>query len=94
MIRLSQPNVDDEKAGEKEAKQMRERALRVLLTPEARQRLANVRMVKPELARAVEDYIITMGSQGRINQALSDDELKRILQSIQQPKRGFKIDYK
>ncbi len=73
---------------------MREKALRLLLTPEARQRLTNVKMVKPELAKAVEDYIISMGSQGRLNKALTDDDLKQILSSIRQPKRDFKIDYR
>jgi len=77
-----------------QAKLMRERVMRVLLTPEARQRLTNVKMVKPELAKAVEDYIITMGSQGKLNKALTDDELKQILSSIQQPKRDFKISWK
>ena len=94
MIQLGQNNQDEEKTKEMEAKIMRERVLRVLLTPEARQRLTNVKMVKPELAKAVEDYIISMGSQGRLNKALTDDELKQILSSIQQPKRDFKINWK
>ncbi|HLE34685.1 MAG TPA: DNA-binding protein [Nitrososphaerales archaeon] len=93
MIKLSQGNSEDG-AKETEAKIMRERVLRVLLSPEARQRLTNVKMVKPDLAKAVEDYIISMGSQGKLNKALTDDDLKQILSSIQQPKRDFKINYK
>jgi programmed cell death protein 5 len=93
VIKLSQGNSEDG-AKETEAKIMRERVLRVLLSPEARQRLTNVKMVKPELAKAVEDYIISMGSQGKLNKALTDDDLKQILSSIQQPKRDFKINYK
>ena len=94
MIELSQGNPEEERTKEMEAKIMRERVLRVLLDPEARQRLTNVKMVKPELARTVEDYIISMGSQGKLNKALTDDELKQILSSIQQPKRDFKISWK
>ncbi|MFQ5969039.1 MAG: DNA-binding protein [Nitrososphaerales archaeon] len=93
-MQLGQNNQDEEKTKEMEAKIVRERVLRVLLTPEARQRLTNVKIVKPELAKAVEDYIISMGSQGRLNKALTDDELKQILSSIQQPKRDFKINWK
>jgi len=93
VIKLSQGNSEDG-AKETEAKIMRERVLRVLLSPEARQRLTNVKMVKPDLAKAVEDYIISMGSQGKLNKALTDDDLKQILSSIQQPKRDFKINYK
>jgi programmed cell death protein 5 len=94
VIKLSQGNHEEERARENEAKIMRERVLRVLLTTEARQRLTNVKMVKPELAKAVEDYIIAMGSQGKLNKALTDDELKQVLSSIQQPKRDFKINFK
>ena len=94
MIKLSQGNSEEDRGKEAEAKIMRERVLRVLLSPEARQRLTNVKMVKPELAKAVEDYIIAMGSQGKLNKALTDDDLKQILSSIQQPKRDFKINYK
>jgi programmed cell death protein 5 len=91
---LAQPSPEEDKQKEMETRMMREQVLRVLLTPEARQRLTNIRMVKPELAKAVEDYLITMGSQGKLNKALTDDELKQLLASIQQPKRDFKISYK
>jgi len=33
-----------------------------------------------------------MASQGRLNTQITDDQLKQILQSIQQPKRDFKIN--
>lgn len=91
---MTQPSSEEDKQKEMETRMMREQVLRVLLTPEARQRLTNIRMVKPELAKAVEDYLITMGSQGKLNKALTDDELKQLLASIQQPKRDFKISYK
>ncbi|HYZ49382.1 MAG TPA: DNA-binding protein, partial [Nitrososphaeraceae archaeon] len=70
----------------------RQRALMVLLDTEARQRLMNVRMVKPELATAVENYLINAASSGRINRPLNDEELKQILLSIQQPKKDFRIN--
>ena len=91
---MGQNSPDEDKQKETETRMMRERVLRVLLTPEARQRLTNIKMVKPDLAKAVEDYLISMGSQGRLNKALTDDELKQILASLQQPKRDFKINYK
>jgi programmed cell death protein 5 len=94
VIGVGQNPTEDEKQKETEAKMMRERVLRILLTPEARQRLTNIKMVKPDLAKAVEDYLISMGSQGRLNKALTDDELKQILASLQQPKKDFKISYK
>jgi programmed cell death protein 5 len=71
---------------------MRQRVLQALLDPAARQRLMNVRLVKPELAAAVENYLINAASSGRLNRPLTDEELKQLLLRIQQPKRDFKID--
>ena len=87
-----QPNDEEARRREAEAAAMRQRALMVLLDPEARQRLMNIRIVKPELATAVENYLINAASTGRLNRALTDDELKQILLSLQQPKRDFKIN--
>ncbi|HSN96541.1 MAG TPA: DNA-binding protein, partial [Nitrososphaeraceae archaeon] len=68
------------------------RALTFLLDQDARQRLTNIRMVKPELATAVENYLINSASSGRLNRALTDEELKQILLNIRQPKKEFKIN--
>ncbi|MGH9909225.1 MAG: DNA-binding protein, partial [Nitrososphaerales archaeon] len=51
---MGQNSPDEDKQKETETRMMRERVLRVLLTPEARQRLTNIKMVKPDLAKAVE----------------------------------------
>jgi programmed cell death protein 5 len=88
-----QPNGDEAKRREAEAAAaMRQRALTVLLEASARQRLANIRIVKPELAAAVENYLISAASSGRLNRALTDEELKQVLLGLQQPKKDFKID--
>jgi programmed cell death protein 5 len=87
-----QPGDEEIKRREAEAVAMRQKVLSVVLDPQARQRLMNIRMVKPELATAVENYLINAASTGRLNRALSDDELKQILLSLQQPKKDFKID--
>ena len=83
---------DEKKTKEAELESMKEQALRTILSSQARLRLNNVRMVKPELAAMVENYLSGMASQGKLNAQISDDQLKQILQSIQQPKRDFKIN--
>ena len=88
-----QPNDDESKRKEAEtAAAMRQRALMILLEPHARQRLPNIRMVKPELAAAVENYLINAASTGRLTRALTDEELKQVLLSLQQPKKDFRIN--
>ncbi|MFQ6011390.1 MAG: DNA-binding protein [Nitrososphaerales archaeon] len=72
-------------------KAMRDMILRVTLTTDARDRLMNIRMVKPDLAKSVEDYLIGLASSGKVKKAITDDELKQLLSSAQQPRREFKI---
>ncbi|MDP9306186.1 MAG: DNA-binding protein [Thermoproteota archaeon] len=87
------PSDNPEEGKRREAEvMMRQKALMVLLDQDARQRLMNIRMVKPELAMAVENYLITAASAGKLNRALSDEELKQLLINLQQPKKQFRIN--
>ena len=45
-----------------------------------------------ELSDMVEQYLIGMATQGKLPGQISDDQLKQILLSAQQPKRDFKIN--
>ncbi len=85
---------DERKPNDAEVAALKDHALRTLLSPEARLRLNNVRMVKPDLAALVENYLLGLASQGRLNSQISDEQLKQILLSTQQPKRDFKINRK
>ena len=66
--------------------------LKQILSSEARLRLNNVKMVKPELANLVENYLIGLSTQGKTQGQITDDQLKQVLLSAQQPKRDFKIN--
>jgi programmed cell death protein 5 len=87
-----QPNDEESRRQEAEAAAMRQRVLQVVLDSQARQRLMNIRLVKPDLAMAVENYLISAASSGRINRPLTDEELKQLLQRLQQPKKEFKFE--
>ena len=91
---MSHPNTEDNDLANKEAEAtaQKEQILRQVLSPEARLRLNNVKMVKPELANAVENYLINLAAQGQARGQISDEQLKQILASAQQPKRDFKIN--
>ncbi|MGD1836144.1 MAG: DNA-binding protein [Nitrososphaeraceae archaeon] len=88
----SSDNDDNMKQREAQAEEMKQMILMKLLDPTARQRLMNIRMVKPDLAQTVESYLINAASTGRLNRVLTDEELKQILSSLQAPKRNFKIN--
>ena len=93
---MSYPNQDDENntSQEKDSqlKAQKEIMLKQVLSGDARLRLNNVRMVKPDLADLVENYILNLSVQGKISGQISDEQLKQILSSAQQPKHDFKIN--
>ena len=93
---MSYPNQDDEnnisQEKDNQLKAQKEMMLKKVLTADARLRLNNVRMVKPDLADLVENYILNLSVQGKISGQISDDQLKQILLSVQQPKRDFKFN--
>ena len=70
----------------------KEMLLKQRLTSEARLRLNNVKMVKPQLANMVENYLLGLASQGQVTGQITDEHLKQILLSAQKPKKDFKIN--
>jgi len=90
---MSSPNDEQPpQPSEEQINAQKEIILKQILSSEARLRLNNVKMVKPELANMVENYIIGLSSQGKSQGQISDEQLKQILLSAQQPKRDFKIN--
>ena len=93
---MSYPNQDDgnntSQEKDSQLKAQKEIMLRQVLSGDARLRLNNVRMVKPELADLVENYILNLSVQGKISGQISDEQLKQILSSAQQTKRDFTIN--
>jgi len=65
--------------------------LKQILTPEARQRLTNIRMVKPDFAEQVEIQLIQLAQSGRIKLPISDDQLKDALAKLQSNRKEIRI---
>jgi len=90
MIMAEQPQRAPDKEAQ-ERKMMREAALRMALTSEARQRLANVKMVRPDLANSIEEYVIQLASSGKLRGAVDDEQVKQMLAQLQGRKRDITI---
>lgn len=69
----------------------KQEALRKILTPKARQRLTNLKMVKPEFTEQLELQLIQLAQQGRVNIPVTDEQLKDILMRLQSRRREIKI---
>ena len=86
------PEQNNEQPNEEQISTQKDMLLKQILSGEARLRLNNVKMVKPELANLVENYLLGLASQGKTQGQITDDQLKQILMSAQQPKKDFKIN--
>lgn len=64
-----------------------------IMTPEARERLANIRVARPDFARQVEILLIQLYQSGRLK-ALDDDQFKALLEKISGSQRETKIEFK
>ena len=90
---MSEPTPDlNDQPNDDQINAQKDILLKQLLSSEARLRLNNVKMVKPELANMVENYLLGLASQGKAPSQITDDQLKQILLSAQQPKKDFKIN--
>ncbi len=65
--------------------------LRRILTADARQRLTNLKIVKPEFANQLELQLIQLAQQGRVELPMTDEQLKEILIRLQSQRRDIKI---
>jgi programmed cell death protein 5 len=90
---LQQRATDEQRQSkaEKDAEAQKEALLRQILSPEARQRMTNLKMVKPEFIEQLELQLIQLAQTGRVSLPMSDAQLKQILIQLQSRKRDIKI---
>ncbi len=85
-----QQKVSDEQRQSQAEQQMeaqKNALLNKILAPDARQRLNNLKMVKPEFTEQIEMQLIEMAQTGKLPLPLSDAQLKGILIQLQSRKR-------
>ncbi len=74
---------EEELERKREAEAAKQTILRRIMTPEARQRLTNIRMVRPEYAEQLEMQLIQVAQSGRVKLPISDEVLKSLLAQLQ-----------
>ena len=80
---------DDQRQSQEQAQfeAQKQALLAKILTPEARERLNNLKMVKPDFTDQIEMQLIQMAQTGKLPTPLSDAQLKQILVQLQSRKR-------
>ena len=66
-------------------------AMKQILTPDARSRLASLNLVNPELTTRVKSHLATLSNENRIAVPVNDDQLKRILAGLSENRRETRI---
>ena len=93
MLELQQRMVEEQKQAQvqQQLEGQKQALLRRILTPEARSRLTNLTMVKPEFTQQLELQLIQLAQQGRIAIPITDEQLKELLVRLQSGRRDYKI---
>merc|ERR1711939_803105 len=64
------------------AEEQRAQILKAILSPEARERMSNISMVKKDKARKIEDMLIMRAQRGQLGSVVDEDALIQMLESI------------
>jgi len=90
---LQQRASDEQKVGQadQQAEAQKQALLKQILSPEARQRLTNLKMVKQDFTDQLELQLIQLAQMGKLPIPLPDAQLKQILIQLQSRKRETKI---
>ena len=75
----------------REVEAQKRQAMMQLLTPEARARLTNIRLTKPEFVDQIELQLIQLAQMGRVQSKITDDQLKELLRKLAGQKREINI---
>lgn len=89
-----QQRLQEERIAEDQAIQMDAQKRKVLLsvlTPEARNRLSNIKLARPEFASQIENLLIQIAQSGNVTQKITDQHLKEILLKVSTKKRDISI---
>lgn len=80
---------------QKELESKKFQIMRKILSQEGRQRLENIRMVRPQFAQQIEGQLIQLFQMGKLRGAtpLSDQKFKQLLKQLQKQskKKNFRI---
>ncbi len=83
---------DVQQAQREQAELQKKAILRKVLDSDARERLERIRMARPEKADRIESQLIQLAAAGRIQNKITDEQLKEILAKSQSGSRDINIE--
>lgn len=88
---LSQQQMEEQ---QRHIENQRQAILKAILTNEARERLANIKLAKPDYAATLENQLIQLAQTRRVSDKITDQQLRQLLQQLTKTKREGKITFK
>ncbi len=83
---------ESQEEADEQIEAQRKAVLRTVMTPKARERLARVKMARPDVAEGIEQQIIMLAQRGAIKDKVDDSTLKKLLGNLTQRKKDIKIE--
>lgn len=66
--------------------------LRSIMTTDAKQRLSNIKLARPQVGEQIEQQLIMLAQSGRLQQKITDAQLRELLRKIMPKKRDINIE--
>jgi programmed cell death protein 5 len=86
-----QESLEEQESQRQEFEEQKKMILRAILDPTARERLARIKIARPEIAESIENQLIMLAQNGKLKNKINDEQLRLLLAKIIPKKRDIKI---
>jgi programmed cell death protein 5 len=86
-----QESLEEQELQKKQVEEQKKAVLRSIMTNPARERLARIKMARPEVAEAIENQLIMIAQSGQLKNKINDEQLRVLLTKVIPKKRDIKI---
>ena len=86
-----QESFDEQEIQRQEFEEQKKMILRAILDTQARERLANIKIARPEIAESIENQLIMLAQNGKLKNKINDEQLRMLLIKVLPKKRDIKI---
>jgi programmed cell death protein 5 len=87
----SEESQSEQQAEQEQFEEKKKAILRSILTPEAKERLSNIKLARPAIGEQIENQLIMLAQSGRLRQKITDAQLRELLQKLIPKKRDINI---
>jgi programmed cell death protein 5 len=87
----SEESQKQQDAQKQQYEEQKKAILRSIMTTDAKQRLSNIKLARPQVGEQIEQQLIMLAQSGRLQQKITDAQLRELLRKIMPKKRDINI---